>query len=336
MRCVIPVLFLFTTLAAAPDDAIRIGPGVQTPRLRHKQEPTYPPDALAQQVQGTVVFQLIIDEKGRPTDIHVISPLGFGLDERAQAAIEKWEFDPGTKNGKPVRIWCTIEVNFRLLGRSFDEDYERKRTAYNSAAAELKSSVMGRKEHAITTIQNLAKQQFPAAQYIVGLWKMRGEHGDQNLEEGIALLQKAAAKNYGPAMYEIGYKQVRGEDLPLDADKGLELLRRASMLGSTQAQFYLGNRYEKGDGVPVELDRARRYFRLCAATGTPLCQLRLAILILSSPDRPERDLVQAIAWLQFAAEKLPEAREFLDRESATLTAAQLEWAGSLKKNLLRK
>jgi TonB family protein len=114
MRFQTRFLFFAAILAAATpgvlaqnpsgaDDAVRIGPGVQPPRLLRKKEPDYSPDARTQRIQGTVVFQLIIDEKGRPTNISVVSPLGFGLDERAQTAIEKWEFDPGTKNGKPSR-----------------------------------------------------------------------------------------------------------------------------------------------------------------------------------------------------------------------------------------
>src|SRR5258708_23602399 len=102
-----------TVLAQKPsglDDAILVGPGVQPPHLRHKKEPDYSPDARNQGVESTVLFQLIVDENGHPTSIHVISPLGFGLDERAQAAIEKWELDPGEKNGKPVNVSCTSQV----------------------------------------------------------------------------------------------------------------------------------------------------------------------------------------------------------------------------------
>jgi hypothetical protein len=229
-------------------------------------------------------------------------------------------------------------VSFRLPDYSFDEQFERRRTAFNEAVAGLrKQGAMPARDRAIATIQDLAKQQFPAAQYVLGVWKMAGENGDKDVAEGIVLLQKSAAKNYGPSLYEIGVREVNGDGLPLDVDKGLELLRKASTLGSAQAQFYLGNRYEKGEGVPLELDRARRYFRLCAAVGTPMCQLRLAKLMLSAPGRPERDYVQAIAWLQLAAENgVLEARGILDGESPQLTVAQSEWAASLKKSLLRK
>jgi TonB family protein len=90
------------------DGAIRIGPGVTPPRLLHKVEPEYSPGARADHIQGTVVLELAIDEQSRR--ISVISPLGFGLDERAQSAVETWRFAPGMKDGKPVKILATIEV----------------------------------------------------------------------------------------------------------------------------------------------------------------------------------------------------------------------------------
>src|SRR5258707_903979 len=120
------------------DDAIRIGPGITPPRLLYKVEPKYSSDARADHIQGTVVLLLAVSEKGRPTGITVISPLGFGLDERAQAAVEKWEFAPAMKEGKAVKILATVEVNFRFPELWFDEKTERQRTAYNVAVQFLK------------------------------------------------------------------------------------------------------------------------------------------------------------------------------------------------------
>src|SRR5579863_6263814 len=117
--------------ASAQQNAVPIGPGVTPPRLLSKIEPEYSFEARDAHVQGTVVFQIIVDEQGRPADISVLSPLAFGLDERAQAAIEKWRFLPGSKEGKPVRILATGEVNFHLPGSWFDEKAESRRTKFN-------------------------------------------------------------------------------------------------------------------------------------------------------------------------------------------------------------
>jgi outer membrane biosynthesis protein TonB len=45
----------------------------------------------------------------------VTRSLDAGLDKKAAEAIEKWTFQPGQKDGKPVAVAATIEVNFRLL-----------------------------------------------------------------------------------------------------------------------------------------------------------------------------------------------------------------------------
>jgi TonB family protein len=39
----------------------------------------------------------------------------MGLDEMAIEAVRQWRFKPGQKNGKPVAVAATLEINFRLL-----------------------------------------------------------------------------------------------------------------------------------------------------------------------------------------------------------------------------
>ena len=62
-----------------------------------------------------MVLRLVVDSSGRPRDLKVIRSLGLGLDEKAIEAVEKWKFRPGYKDGKPVPVEATVEVNFRLL-----------------------------------------------------------------------------------------------------------------------------------------------------------------------------------------------------------------------------
>jgi TPR repeat protein len=97
---------------------------------------------------------------------------------------------------------------------------------------------------------------------------------------------------------------------------------------------YLGQAYESGAGVPKEPDRARRYFRLCASKGEPQCQYRLGRLLLVKPGRTEDDYVQALAWLQLAADqKVAEAGAELDREQPQLSAEQAALVSTWKHQL---
>lgn len=93
----------------------RIGGGVSAPTLIYKIEPEYSEEARKAKHQGTVVLYIVVDEKGMPQNLRVIRPIGLGLDEKAIEAVQKWRFKPGLKDGRPVAVAATIEVNFRLL-----------------------------------------------------------------------------------------------------------------------------------------------------------------------------------------------------------------------------
>lgn len=95
--------------------AYRIGGGVSAPSLVYKVEPEYSEEARKAKFQGSVLLQVVVDDKGNPRDIRVVRPLGLGLDEKAIEAVQKWRFKPGFLNGKAVPVQAMIEVNFRLL-----------------------------------------------------------------------------------------------------------------------------------------------------------------------------------------------------------------------------
>ena len=98
------------------------GPGIEAARgvftapvLLVKTEPAYSEEARKGKVQGTVILLIEIDASGRPRNIRVRRPLGFGLEERAVEAVGRWRFRPAYRNGKPVPCSAEVEVNFRLL-----------------------------------------------------------------------------------------------------------------------------------------------------------------------------------------------------------------------------
>jgi TonB family protein len=93
----------------------RVGGGVTAPALLYKVEPEYSEEARKAKYQGTVLLYVEVDPSGRATNIKVARSLGLGLDEKAIEAVKKWKFKPGYKDGKPVTVAATIEVNFRLL-----------------------------------------------------------------------------------------------------------------------------------------------------------------------------------------------------------------------------
>jgi periplasmic protein TonB len=93
----------------------RVGGGVTAPTLLYKVEPEYSEEARKAKFQGTVVLYVEVDPSGKAINPRVIRSLGLGLDEKAIEAVRKWKFKPGYKDGRPVTVAATIEVNFRLL-----------------------------------------------------------------------------------------------------------------------------------------------------------------------------------------------------------------------------
>jgi TonB family protein len=80
-----------------------------------KIDPEYSEEARKAKYQGTVLLYIEVDPNGRATNIKVLHSLGLGLDEKAIEAVRQWKFMPGRKDGKPITVAASIEVNFRLL-----------------------------------------------------------------------------------------------------------------------------------------------------------------------------------------------------------------------------
>ncbi|HUI77789.1 MAG TPA: TonB family protein [Bryobacteraceae bacterium] len=96
------------------DRVFRVGGGVSAPKLLSKIEPNYTDEAQRLHLEGQVVLVVEIDPNGHAVHPRVVSSLGHGLDENAIEAVDKWKFQPGYKDGKPVTVAATIQVNFRL------------------------------------------------------------------------------------------------------------------------------------------------------------------------------------------------------------------------------
>jgi TonB family protein len=334
MRATLLTLLLVTELAYGlpadeETDVYRPGPGVIAPKVIHKVQPYYTPQARRAFVQGTVVLEVVVDENGLPGRISTISPIGFGLDDRAHEAVSQWVFRPGKKDGKAVKTITTVTVDFLLFRRGFNPAADEQRTAYNLAVEEIRTH--RRTEKTLTTIQSLAQQKYPPAMYLYAKMLEAGDGFPRDPDQALHLIVDAAEKNFAAAMYEEGRMLLEGRRLPKDPDKGLVLVRNAAVLRNRPAQFYLGAAYESGDSLPQSPEQARQYYRLCALQGETLCQVRLAKLLLNKVDREDRDYMQAVAWLELADEKGDaQARPLLERERPGLSAAQIDWVEKLK------
>jgi TonB family protein len=87
---------------------------VSAPEPLHKVDPAYPASYVHDRVEGTVVLYGIIHSDGSVGDVRILEGFDSILDENARAALEKWRFRPGTRNGAPVDVEVVVRVPFRV------------------------------------------------------------------------------------------------------------------------------------------------------------------------------------------------------------------------------
>ena len=77
--------------------------------------PKYPEIAQEAGIEGTVVVQVFVDEKGRVKETLILKGIpNTGLDEAASNAIRTVRFRPAKQRERAVGVWISIPVNFRL------------------------------------------------------------------------------------------------------------------------------------------------------------------------------------------------------------------------------
>lgn len=92
--------------------------GVGTPRLlkESRVDPVYPEKALAEEIEGSVVLDLVIRKDGTVAEVTVLrcKPTGWGLEQAAVEAVRQWRYEPARFRGEPVEVQLTVYVEFKL------------------------------------------------------------------------------------------------------------------------------------------------------------------------------------------------------------------------------
>lgn len=74
----------------------------------------YPEVARMAGIEGRVVLQFVIDERGNVNDPVIIRGIGGGCDEEALRAIKDAKFIPGMQRGRPVKVRYSMPITFSL------------------------------------------------------------------------------------------------------------------------------------------------------------------------------------------------------------------------------
>jgi TonB family protein len=96
------------------DLPLRVGGAVTKPERLYGPPPIYTEMARKARLQGVVILEGIIDRDGCVLGLHVLKPLPMGLDRAALDAVGAWVFAPATLDGKPVKVYYTLTINFMV------------------------------------------------------------------------------------------------------------------------------------------------------------------------------------------------------------------------------
>src|SRR5262245_57175587 len=87
-------------------------PKFTPPVLREKVTAVYPKEAADAGLEGTVILEFTVDEKGVVGDIKVKESAGHGFDESAIEAVKQFKFTPGMNDRTPVPSRITYSYKF--------------------------------------------------------------------------------------------------------------------------------------------------------------------------------------------------------------------------------
>lgn len=109
----VPPVTLRPEPRATPPAVRRVGQGVREPKRIAGVMPEFPALARSARVQGVVLLEAVIDERGQVGRIKVVKSVPL-LDGAAISAVQEWRYTPTLLNGVPVSVILTITINFTL------------------------------------------------------------------------------------------------------------------------------------------------------------------------------------------------------------------------------
>jgi protein TonB len=93
------------------------GPQIST-RLEYASAPapSYPPEALARELEGTVTLRVLVDVDGSPLSVEIERSSGHRkLDDAARRQVlRKWKFKPAIRDGQAIQVYGIVPVSFSL------------------------------------------------------------------------------------------------------------------------------------------------------------------------------------------------------------------------------
>jgi len=102
--------------AVREGDLVDISEVDKVPERINTIRPVYPPMALRRNLEGRIIVTALVNEHGKVIDAKVLrgDDRKIGFEEAALHAVRSTSFRPATKDGKRVRVWMPIPIDFKM------------------------------------------------------------------------------------------------------------------------------------------------------------------------------------------------------------------------------
>jgi len=129
----------------------------------------------------------------------------------------------------------------------------------------------------------------------------KGDLGvSKDQKQAILWYEKAAEQNYPAAQYNLGIQYLKGNGVEKDIAKAIPWYTRAAERGSADAQFNLGVCYDLGEGVSSDIETAVKLYKKSADQDNMNAQYNLGVCYLNGRGL-QKDILVGIDWLQKSA-----------------------------------
>jgi protein TonB len=96
-------------------DVVEVSDLDTPPHVVRQSAPSYPPMAVRQRAEATILVTALVDENGDVIDVKVLrGDKRFGFEDSALRAVRATKFSAPMKDGKRVKSWFAVPIIFHL------------------------------------------------------------------------------------------------------------------------------------------------------------------------------------------------------------------------------
>jgi len=117
------IVFVFRAGKVELQSAVDPNADIVPPRVLSRESPAFPVELIKSWNTGRVEIEFMVGPDGRIHDPKVITSTHPAFEAPAVAALLKWEFAPGTKDGVPTEIKLRQGIAFQLQAGNYGESF---------------------------------------------------------------------------------------------------------------------------------------------------------------------------------------------------------------------